>query len=149
MKGKLANACRFLLGGIFVIAGGMKLAHPAAFLSDLLGFGVPFPEMFLRIVAVGLPWLEMLTGAGLLLNVWPETIRPVVALVCLSFVVMLGQAVVRGLDLNCGCFGSGASGWFERPDVGLMRAGILLAASLYVAAENSRAAAWPANPRAA
>jgi hypothetical protein len=134
MNAKLVHACRFLLGGVFAIAGGLKLAHPAAFFADLLGFGVPWPEMFLRIVAVGLPWIEVLTGVGLLLNIWPETIRPVVALTCLSFVVMLGQAVVRGLDLNCGCFGAGASGWFERPDVALVRAGILFAASLYLAA---------------
>ncbi len=134
MNRRLGHACRFVLGGIFVIAGGMKLAHPTVFFADLLGFGVPFPEMFLRWVAVGLPWFEVLTGAGLLLNFWPETIRPLVALVCLSFVLMLGQAVVRGLDLNCGCFGAGASGWFERPDVALVRAGLLFAASLYLAA---------------
>ena len=137
MNPRLANACRFLLGGVFVIAGGLKLAHPAAFFSDLLGFGVPFPEWFLRGAAVGLPWLEVLTGAGLLLNFWPETIRPVVALLCLSFVVMLGQAVGRGLDLNCGCFGAGASGWFERPDVALARALILFTASLYLVAGRS------------
>ena len=133
MNARLGHACRFLLGGVFLIAGGLKLAHPAAFFSDLLGFGVPFPEIVLRFVAVGLPWLEVLTGGGLLLNFWPETIRPVVALVCLTFVVMLGQAVVRGSDLSCGCFGAGAQGWFERPDVALVRAGLLLAASLYVA----------------
>jgi hypothetical protein len=121
----------------------MKIAHPGDFFSDLLGFRVPFPEMFLRIVAVDLPWLEMLVGVGLILNVWPETIRPVVAGLCLIFVLMLGQAVLRGLDLNCGCFGSVGRGWFERPDVALVRAGLLLAGSLYVAAVPSTPPADP------
>jgi hypothetical protein len=112
----------------------MKIVHPGDFFSDLLSFRVPFPEMFLRIMAVDLPWLEVLVGVGLILNVWPETIRPVVAGLCLIFVLMLGQAVLRGLDLNCGCFGSVGSGWFERPDVALVRAGLLFAASLYLAA---------------
>jgi putative oxidoreductase len=128
------NICRFVLGAVFLLAGVMKIAHLGDFFSDLLSFRVPFPEMFLRIVAVDLPWLEVLAGFGLILNVWPETIRPVVSVLCLVFVLMLGQAVLRGLDLNCGCFGSVGSGWFERPDVALVRASLLFAASLYLAA---------------
>ena len=135
MNTPFRTGCRFVLGIVFVVAGGMKVAHPADFLSDLLGFGIPFPEMFLRVVAVGLPWLEVCTGLGLMLNFWPETIRPLVAFLYLVFVVMLGQAVLRGLDLNCGCFGASGQGWFERPDVALVRAGLLFAASLYVAVE--------------
>jgi putative oxidoreductase len=134
MNSSSKHACRFILGAIFIIAGGMKIARPGDFFSDLLGYRVPFPEMFLRIIAVFLPWLEVLTGVGLLLNVWAETIRPLVAGLCLIFVVMLGQAVLRGLDLNCGCFGAVGRGWFERPDVALGRACLLLAASLYLAA---------------
>jgi uncharacterized membrane protein YphA (DoxX/SURF4 family) len=125
-------ACRLLLAAIFLFAGGMKLLHPAAFFADLLAYHVPFPEMLLRFVAVGLPWLEVLTGAGLLLNFWPETIRPVVSVLCLIFVAMLGQAVARGLDLNCGCFGADVHGWWERPDVALVRAVGLFTASLVV-----------------
>jgi len=45
---------------------------------------------------------------------------------------MLVQAVLRGLDLNCGCFGAAGRGWFERPDVALVRASLLFAASLYL-----------------
>ena len=143
MNAPLRNVCRYGLGAVFLVAGGMKLAHPAAFFSDLLGFGVPFPEMFLRVVAVNLPWLEVLVGLGLLLNFWPETVRPVVSVLCLVFVLMLGQAVLRGLDLNCGCFGAVGAGWFERPDVALIRAGLLLAASLYVAVVPSTQPAAP------
>jgi putative oxidoreductase len=143
MNSRPKNACRFVLGAVFLLAGAMKLAHPADFFADLLSYRVPFPEMFLRIGAVFLPWLEVLTGIGLLLNVWAETVRPVVSGLCLIFVVMLGQAVLRGLDLNCGCFGAVGRGWFERPDVALLRAGLLFAASLYVAAILS---ARPADP---
>jgi putative oxidoreductase len=143
MNSRLRLACRFFLSAVFLLAGGLKIAHPAAFFSDLLGFGVPFPEIFLRIVAACLPWLEVFAGAGLLLNVWPETIRPVIAVLCLIFVLMLGQAVARGIDLNCGCFGAGGRGWFERPDVALVRAVLLFAASLYVAAVPSPPPADP------
>lgn len=132
MSTSLALVCRCVLGAVFVAAGATKIVHPAEFFGDLLSYRVPLPEIFLRVVAVWLPWLEVAAGLGLLLDLWAETMRPVVAALCLVFVVMLTQAVVRGLDLNCGCFGAGAAGWFERPDVALVRALILLAASLYL-----------------
>ena len=133
MNPRFVNAGRFLLGAIFLIAGGMKIAHPADFFSDLLGFKVPLPELFLRVVAVWLPWLEVIAGLALIADFWGETVRPLVVGFCLIFVLMLGQAVLRGLDLNCGCFGSSAHGWFERPDVALVRAAILFAVSLGIA----------------
>ena len=133
MKCSFGTIVRLILGLMFLVAGVMKITDPVGFFSDLLSYRVAFPEIFLRMVAVGLPWLEVITGLGLILNFWPETIRPIVAVPCLIFVLMLGQAVIRGIDLNCGCFGSGGRNWFERPDVALVRAGFLLAASLYLA----------------
>jgi putative oxidoreductase len=130
----LTTVCRLSLGAILIVAGAMKALHPAQFFSDLLSFHVPLPEVFLRMTAGCLPWLEVFAGAGLLFDVWRETIRPVVCALCLIFVVMLGQAVWRGLDLNCGCFGSGDFGWFDRPGVALVRAVVLFAASLYLVA---------------
>jgi len=134
-------AGRLLLGSIFLAAGVLKVVHPADFFSDLLAYDVPFPEMMLRVVAVVLPWLEGLCGLCLFSNLWPESVRPLSVCLCLIFVGMLGQAVGRGLDLNCGCFGAAASGWFARPAVALMRAIILLAISLYLARSAARDAA--------
>lgn len=144
MNSPSKHACRFLLAAVFIFAGVTKIAHPADFFSDLLSYRVPWPEMFLRVVAVFLPWLEVLAGLGLLLNVWAESIRPLVSALCLVFVVMLGQAVLRGLELNCGCFGAVGAGWFERPDVALVRAALLFAGSLYITAVRSTQPTTPA-----
>ncbi len=141
MNNLLRHLCRFGLGAVFATAGAAKIVHPADFFSDLLSYRVVLPEVVLRLAAVWLPWLEVVAGLGLLLNFWTETIRPVVAALCLIFVAMLAQAVARGLELNCGCFGAGAHGWFERPDVALGRAVILLAAALYLMMPRRTAAA--------
>jgi hypothetical protein len=119
---------------MFAWAGIMKVLQSAAFFSDLLAYDAPFPEGFLRLVAVTLPWLEAICGVALVFNVWPKTVRPVVSFLCLVFVGMLAEAVVRGLDVNCGCFGPTNAGWFERPGVALGRAVVLLVASLYLVA---------------
>jgi putative oxidoreductase len=137
---KTALFLRWLLGLVFLVAGFLKLVHPGDFLAELVTYRVPSPEIFLRLVAVSLPWLEILCGGFLLLDLWPESVRPVTTVLCLVFVIMLGQAVVRGLDLSCGCFGRFGPAWLERPHVALVRALLLLAASAWLASVGARAA---------
>jgi hypothetical protein len=123
---------RLVLGMVFVWAGGLKIMHPAGFFVDLLGYQISFPVFFLRLVAVCMPWLEVFCGIALLLDLWQETVRPVVSVLCLIFVFMLGQAVVRGLNLNCGCFGDIGPMWLKRPEVALVRASLLLLSSIWI-----------------
>ena len=137
MNFPLRTVLRLILGLTFLIAGEMKIFDPLGFFSGLLSYRVPFPEAVLRVTAAGLPWLEVFIGLGLIFNIWAETIRPVTCLLSLIFVLMLSQALTRGLDLNCSCFGAGGGGWFERLDVALARAILLFAASLYITAAPS------------
>ena len=126
---------RVVLGLVFLWAGAEKIAHTADFFSSLLDYDVPFPETFLRLVAVALPWLEVFCGTGLLVNAWGETVRPVVAARCLVFIAMLGQALLRGIDIsNCGCFGPVANTWIDRPAVAFLRAVLLFAGGALVLA---------------
>jgi len=134
MKPKTELVLRVGIGAVLVWAGIGKLLQPAAFYSALTDYRVPLPDQVWQFVAVGLPWFEAICGAALLGDLWPETVRPLVALLLGIFVVMLLQAVVRGLNLNCGCFGGGGSGgWFDRPGVALGRAVVLLGVALVLA----------------
>jgi hypothetical protein len=123
---------RWALGAIFIGAGVLKVMHPTDFYANLVAYEVGAPDCFFRSVAVVFPWLEIFGGGLLLIDVWTETAGVLVAGMCLVFVLMLGQAVFRGLDLQCGCFGGLTPGWFERPPVALVRAGLLLAASVWL-----------------
>jgi putative oxidoreductase len=138
MKGRFEVMIRCVLGVVFLVTGVLKIVHPAAFYSGLLTYAVPFPDVFLRTVAVTLPWSEVFCGALLLLNCWAETVRPLVAFLCLTFVLMLSQAVLRRLDLDCSCFGGVGPRWLARPDVALGRAVVLLAAGLFLMVSGRR-----------
>jgi len=131
-RGRTRVALRWALGGIFIGAGALKLVHPAAFHADLLAYGIGAPDVFFRFVAVVLPWVEIVSGGLLLADLWTETAGVLVTGLCFVFVLVLGQAVLRGLELKCGCFGELAVGWFERPKVALLRAFVLLGASLWL-----------------
>jgi uncharacterized membrane protein YphA (DoxX/SURF4 family) len=131
-SGRARAAVRWTLGAIFIGAGALKLVDPAGFHADLLAYGIGAPDWFFRFVAVVLPWVEAISGGLLLAELWTETVGVLVAGMCLIFVLALGQAVLRGLELKCGCFGELAAGWFERPLVALVRACVLLVASVWL-----------------
>lgn len=122
---------RCVVGAVFLLAGALKLADPASFYSDLLAYEVTLPDFMFRVIAVAFPWLEVLCGGALLANLWIETVGFLVVAIGLIFVGMLGQAGWRGLDLNCGCFGTSAGGWFNHPITALGRAALLLGGSIW------------------
>ena len=95
---------RWLLGGLLLWAAVSKLSNATDFLGSVYAYRLPFSQPFLKLVAVVLPWMELLCGLMLLANHWSES-----ALVCTLglmgiFLLATGQAWVRGLNISCGCF---------------------------------------------
>ena len=92
---------RLLLGGVFLIAGGAKLYDPRAFARIISAYGL-LPEELLVPVAIGIPAIELLAGLGLLLKVRGSLAAVCGLLTCFLFV--LGYAILKNLDVDCGCF---------------------------------------------
>jgi hypothetical protein len=135
---------RWLLGMVLVAAGGFKAAHPVEFHADLVAYGIGLPDAWLRGTAVMLPWLEVVAGIALGVDLWPETIRFVGVGLSAVFVAVLAQAMVRGLEVRCGCFGPLTPGWFNEPWFALGRALSLLAASIWLWLKRVSSSAGPA-----
>ena len=106
MSNKIAVGLRFALGAAFVWSGIIKVLGPADFLVSIYGYETYLPETLLRITVVVLPWIEILSGVAILSGFWQETGLIVSALLLFVFLVITGQAWLRGLDISCGCFGS-------------------------------------------
>ncbi|HSI10155.1 MAG: MauE/DoxX family redox-associated membrane protein [Rariglobus sp.] len=94
------------LAAILGYAGTAKLRDPAAFATDIENFQLlpPGPSALL---AVYLPWLELLLAAGLLLPRWRAAAGLLTSLLFAVFTLAVGLAWARGLDITCGCFGHG------------------------------------------
>jgi putative oxidoreductase len=57
---------------------------------------------------VFLPALEAIGAMALLFNRWKRAGALVCGLLLVLFIVLIAQAVLRGLNIDCGCFGAGA-----------------------------------------
>jgi uncharacterized membrane protein YphA (DoxX/SURF4 family) len=110
-----------MLAGVFGYAGSLKVRDPAAFATDIENFQLVTSGPS-ALLAVYLPWLELLLAAGLLLPRWrrPSALLSCMLLAVFTFAVV--AAMVRGLDINCGCFGHAASPlhWALIRDVALL-----------------------------
>ena len=94
---------RLILGAYFVYASLDKIWSPAAFAKIVYQWQVvgPVPS---NLVAVTLPWVELLAGLLLLAGVWKREAALVVALMLVVFLVAAGSVMARGIDVeNCGC----------------------------------------------
>jgi putative oxidoreductase len=101
---KWRHGLRWFLGLILLWAAVSKLANPEVFLGSILAYELPLPRTFLQLVAVVLPWLELLCGLMLLAKMWtPSALAWATGLMAV-FVLATGQAWLRGLTISCGCF---------------------------------------------
>jgi uncharacterized membrane protein YkgB len=80
-----------------------KVAHPAAFARVVYQWQAAGPVLS-NVVAVTLPWVELLAGALLVLGLWRKAAALVIALLLAIFLVAAGSVIARGIDVqNCGC----------------------------------------------
>jgi uncharacterized membrane protein YphA (DoxX/SURF4 family) len=105
-RSRLDLFTRALVAVLWLVAATLKLADPAAFARDIENYRV-VPALVAAAVAVYLPWLEIALGVGLWLPRFRETARVLSLVVLLGFCGALLSALARGLDIECGCFGSG------------------------------------------
>ena len=107
---RLHLAVRLLLGLVFVYASLDKIANPAAFAGIVYQWQTlgPVPS---NVLAVTLPWVELVAGLLLVAGVWKRADAAVVALMLVMFIVAAVFVLVRGIDVdNCGCTSVAAAG---------------------------------------
>jgi uncharacterized membrane protein YphA (DoxX/SURF4 family) len=93
-----------LLSGAFILAGALKMRDPAAFAASVATFSV-LPRAWSNAVAIILPPFEILCGALLWIPAWRRAAALGLVGLNLAFIALLTQAVARGLQFDCGCFG--------------------------------------------
>ena len=108
MKKLLLLIARVIVGGVFIYAGWVKIIDPATFAKDVANYQM-LPHAFINSVAIILPWVEVVAGGLMVTGVWLRGSSAVIALLIGVFLVGISQALVRGLDIHCGCFGTVAS----------------------------------------
>ncbi len=109
----LLLVCRLVLGTVFVIAAIPKIANPANFATAIEAYEM-VPLAAVNAAALVIPWIELVCGLFLIGGVYLRPSSALLGILLAVFIIAITAAVLRGLNINCGCFGeSGGSavGW--------------------------------------
>lgn len=88
----------------FLYAGILKTLDPAAFASQIHPYRL-LPDPAVNLAALALPWIEILGALALLFI--PRLRRAgalLLSLLLMLFLAAQASALLRGLEISCGCF---------------------------------------------
>jgi len=100
---------RLGIGSLFLYAGVLKAADPAGFAEEINRYHL-LPWGAVAAVALYLPWLEVICGGSLIIGKSKKAALWLLSVLMIVFLMALGTAWFRGLDIRCGCFGSTEAG---------------------------------------
>ncbi len=99
---------RHLLGLLLFTAGLLKLGAGWTFAETIANYRL-LPAAANQALAVTLPWIEIAGGLLLIFDLWVRPSALLGALLFGAFGLATAAALARGLDIECGCFGTGAA----------------------------------------
>lgn len=114
----IATIASLLVGAVFVVAGGSKLAAGDAWPAQARELGAP------SVTISAVPWVELCVGAALVAGL-ARPFAAVTALVLLvAFTGLIGLRLTQGKRPACACFGA----WSATPigPMHLVRNGVLM-----------------------
>jgi uncharacterized membrane protein YphA (DoxX/SURF4 family) len=124
----LGVLARLVVGGVWLVAGVLKLPDPAETVRSVRAYQL-LPVALVPTIGNALPIVEVVVGGCLVLGLFTRPIAVVSTLMQLAFIIGISSAWARGLQIECGCFGSSgdqvtnataAYPWDIARDIGLM-----------------------------
>jgi putative oxidoreductase len=96
---------RWFLGLVFIIAGIEKIAQPELYAISIEAYKL-LPLFSVNIFALVVPWVELICGVFLLGGVCLRGSALMLIVLLAVFIVAIAAALMRGLQIDCGCFGA-------------------------------------------
>jgi len=120
MASVIVVVARIIIGAIFLISGLAKISDPARFILTLREFRL-FPEVIVPFTSIWLPWFELIIGLSVLVGLLHRTSALMLACLNAGFLAAILSVIVRGIEVDCGCFGMLAD-MLGLPDMADMKA---------------------------
>ena len=127
----LEMAARLILGAIFIYASYHKIIDPAAFAKIVYGYDL-FPPATINLIAIIIPFVELITGAALIIGIYSQSAALIINAMLLFFILIISVNLIRGHEFDCGCFSIQSDPLDDSPGFMLGRNIVLLALGIYI-----------------
>lgn len=105
VKASLSVIFRLVIAIVFIYAAVDKISDPYTFAVDIRNYQI-IPEAFSNILAVILPWVELCCSLFILFGFYTRSSALLIASMLVVFIIAISLAMIRGLDIDCGCYHS-------------------------------------------
>jgi uncharacterized membrane protein YphA (DoxX/SURF4 family) len=102
----LTLAFRLILGGVLLVAGALKVSDPYSSATSVRAYQI-LPVDLANFLGFVLPFAEVVIGIFLIVGLWVRLNAIAGGALMVMFIIAIGQAWIRGISLDCGCFGKG------------------------------------------
>ena len=96
---------RLFIGGMFLYAAWDKVVNPYEFAVSIRAYKI-IPFALSNFAAIAVSWSELIAGLMLLLGILPRKAAGAIFVLLAVFTVAIATTVVRGMVIDCGCFGA-------------------------------------------
>jgi uncharacterized membrane protein YphA (DoxX/SURF4 family) len=128
---------RVLLGGLLFYAGFNKLQDVPKFAKDIANFRL-LPESLNHVLAIILPWNELVVGAMLIVGIWTRAVSLASLFFFTVFAIAVTSAIARNLNIECGCLGNADASQVGIQTLAKDAVGLALGLFVYVSAGVAR-----------
>ena len=94
-----------ILSLVFFMSAVTKIMDPNAFVIDISNYRL-FPIFILNSSAIFMIMLELTVSISLWVPLYQKASALIISGLMAFFILIVGIAVLRGLDISCGCFGA-------------------------------------------
>lgn len=98
-------SCRIVVGFVFIFAAFSKAADAEGFAQAISNYKL-LPNFLINILAITLPWIELSTGLLLVFGISTKENSAILSGLLIIFILAIVISLARGLDIECGCFGT-------------------------------------------
>jgi len=104
----LTLLARLILGGVLIVAGAFKVGNLQKSAMAVRAYEL-LPVQIANFLGYSLPWVEIGVGLLLITGAAVKVCGLIGAITMVAFIIAISQAWVRGLSIDCGCFGGGGA----------------------------------------
>jgi uncharacterized membrane protein YphA (DoxX/SURF4 family) len=97
---------RLVLGGVLLVAGALKVSDPYSSATSVRAYQI-LPVDLANFLGFVLPFAEVAIGIFLIVGIWVRLNAIAGGALMIMFIIAIAQAWIRGISLDCGCFGKG------------------------------------------
>ena len=99
---------RLVLAFIFILSALEKFKSLESFALNVDAYQI-FPAIVVNLIVVIIPWLELFVGFGLLFKFKLRANLLLYLILMICFTILVVIAMIKGLDIECGCFGESST----------------------------------------